>query len=80
MLRTLSGEKVHAAFGRTNASVLRGMKHLQESVSSSYLPRGRVSPEIGKLSCKPVVDLVESQLSVWRLQNGLRAANRSLEG
>lgn len=74
MLSTLSGEKVHAAFGRTNASVPRG------SGSGSYLPRGRVSPEIGKLSCKPVVDLVESQLSVWRLQNGLRAANRSLEG
>jgi len=37
-----------------------------------YLPCGCISPEIGKLSCKPVVDLIESQLSVWGLQNGLR--------
>lgn len=37
-----------------------------------YLPCGCVSPEIGKLSCKPVVDFIESQLSVWGLQNGLR--------
>lgn len=36
-----------------------------------YLPCGCISPEIGKLSCKPVVDLVESQLSVRGLQNGL---------
>lgn len=37
-----------------------------------YLPRGCVSPEIGKLPCKPIVNLVESQLSVWGLQNGLK--------
>lgn len=37
-----------------------------------YLPCGCVSPEVGKLSCKPVVDFIESQLSVWGLQNGLR--------
>lgn len=41
-----------------------------------YLPCGCVSPEIGKLSCKPVVDLIESQLSVWGLQNGLRTGER----
>lgn len=40
-----------------------------------YLPCGCVSPEVGKLSCKPVVDLIESQLSVWRLQNGLKMKN-----
>ena len=39
---------------------------------SFYLPCGCVSPEIGKLPCKPVVDLIESQLSVWGLQYGLR--------
>lgn len=42
-----------------------------------YLPCGCVSPEIGKLSCKPVVDLIESQLSVWGLQNGLRTSRDS---
>lgn len=36
-----------------------------------YLPCGCVSPEIRKLSCKPVVDLIESQLSLWGLENGL---------
>lgn len=76
MPRTLLGEQVPAAFGRSDIRVQRGMNHWR----SSYLPRGRVSPEIGKLSCKPVVDLVEGQLSVWRLQNGLRAANRRLVG
>lgn len=47
-----------------------------------YLPCGRVSPEIGKLSCKPIVNLVESQLSVWGLQNGLKRKekwNKKLE-
>lgn len=42
-----------------------------------YLPRGCVSPEIGKLSCKPVVDLIESQLSVWRLQNSLKVVRET---
>lgn len=37
-----------------------------------HLPCGCISPEIGKLPCEPVVDLVESQLSVWRLQDGLK--------
>lgn len=37
-----------------------------------YLPRSCVSPEIGKLSRKPVVDFIESQLSIWGLQNSLR--------
>lgn len=40
--------------------------------SHPYLPRSCVSPEVGKLSRKPVVDFVESQLSFRRLQNGLR--------
>lgn len=36
-----------------------------------YLPRCCVSPEIGEHSCKPVVDLVQSQLSVGGFQDGL---------
>lgn len=42
-----------------------------------HLPCGCISPEIGKLPCKPVVDLVESQLSVWGLQNGLKASTET---
>lgn len=45
-------------------------------IVSFYLPCSCVSPEIGKLACKPVVDLIESQLSVWGLQNGLRTERR----
>ena len=48
-----------------------------DSNEALYLPCGCVSPEIGKLSCKPVVDLVESQLSVWGLQNGLKDGERN---
>lgn len=37
----------------------------------THLPCGCVSPEVGEHSCKPVVDLIKSQLSVWSLKNGL---------
>ena len=37
----------------------------------TYLPSGRVSPEIGKGVLKPVVDLVQAQLVFLRVQNGL---------
>ena len=47
-------------------------------IRAIYLPCGCVSPEIGKLSCKPVVDLIESQLSVWGLQNGLRTGRDTI--
>lgn len=42
-----------------------------------YLPCGCVSPEIGKLSCKPVVDLIEGQLSIRGLQNGLKVVRHT---
>lgn len=42
-----------------------------------HLPCGCISPEIGKLPCKPVVDLIESQLSVWGLQNGLKVSRET---
>lgn len=41
-----------------------------------HLPCGCISPEIGKLPREPVVDLIESQLSIWGLQNGLKVRER----
>lgn len=44
-----------------------------------HLPRGCISPEIGKLPREPVVDLIESQLSIWGLQNGLKVSRETIQ-
>lgn len=44
-----------------------------------HLPCGCIPPEIGKLPREPVVDLIESQLSVWGLQNGLKVSRETIK-
>ncbi len=41
-------------------------------ISNDYLPGSRVAPEVGEGALEPRVDLVQRQLSIWRLDDGLK--------
>lgn len=62
-------------FSQTFTSVCNKSK-ICERGREFHLPCGCISPEIGKLPREPVVDLIESQLSIWGLQNGLKVRER----
>ena len=45
-------------------------------VANGVLPSGRIAAEVAKRGLEPVIDLIQSQLSVWRFDDGLREGNK----